>query len=98
MIHYASKSNSTGEYAVYVATTYMGKNATQRGQLEIILGGDINNDGTVNLNDLVLLARAYGSKPGDSNWNPPADLDGDGKVSLVDLVILARNYGRGTNQ
>jgi hypothetical protein len=95
MIHYAPQSNSTGEYAVYVATTYMGKNATQRGQLQMILGGDINNDGTVNLNDLVLLARAYGSKPGDSNWNPPADLNGDGKVSLADLVILARTYGRG---
>jgi hypothetical protein len=94
MIHYASQSNSTGEYAVYVATTYMEKNATQRGQLEMILGGDINNDGVVNLNDLVLLARAYGSKPGDSNWNPPADLNGDGKVSLADLVILARSYGR----
>jgi hypothetical protein len=94
IIHYAWQSNSAGNYAVYVATTYMGKNATQRGQVQITLGGDINNDGTVNINDLVLLALAYGSKPGDPNWNPSADMNGDGKVTLPDLVIVARNYGR----
>jgi hypothetical protein len=34
---------------------------------------DINKNGTVNLNDLVLLALAFGSKLGDPNWNPSAD-------------------------
>jgi len=56
--------------------------------------GDINGDGNVNLQDLVLLAKAYGSTPSASNWNPNADIDGDGKVSLSDLVILAQHYGQ----
>jgi hypothetical protein len=43
-----------------------------------------------------LLAKAYGSKPGEPNWNPKADLDGNGTVGLSDLVILAKNYGKGT--
>jgi hypothetical protein len=55
--------------------------------------GDINFDGKVSVADLVLLAKAYGSKPGDSNWNPNADIEGDGRVSLQDLVILAIHYG-----
>jgi hypothetical protein len=56
--------------------------------------GDINLDREVNLADLVLLAQAYGSKPGDSNWNPNADINGNGIVDLADLVILAQHYGQ----
>jgi hypothetical protein len=56
--------------------------------------GDINGDGKVNLADLAALAQAWGSKPGDPNWNPNADLTGSGIVGLKDLVILAQNYGK----
>jgi len=57
--------------------------------------GDLNGDGKVNLQDLVLLANAYGSKPGDSNWNPNADLAPPyGIISLTDLVTLALHYGQ----
>lgn len=59
-----------------------------------VLPGDINGDGKVSLQDLVSLANAYGSIPGDPKWNPNADLNGDGKVSLQDLVILANHYGQ----
>jgi len=58
------------------------------------LPGDVNQDGKVNLADLVALARAYGSKPGDTNWNPDADIDGNGIVGLSDLVTLAQHYGK----
>jgi uncharacterized protein YvpB len=54
--------------------------------------GDVNHDGKVNLPDLVILAIAYGSKPGDPNWNPNADIDGNGVVGLSDVVILAQHY------
>ena len=56
--------------------------------------GDLNFDGKVSLTDLVTLANAYGSKPGDKNWNPNADIDGNGVVGLSDLVILAQHYGQ----
>jgi hypothetical protein len=55
--------------------------------------GDINGDGYIDNKDLVLLQAAYGSRPGDSNWNPRADLNGDGVVDLADLVILSHNMG-----
>jgi hypothetical protein len=55
--------------------------------------GDINKDGTVNLIDLILLAKAYGSKPGDPNWNSQADVNGNGRVDLGDLSKLASDYG-----
>jgi hypothetical protein len=61
----------------------------------VTIAGDIDGNFKVQLADLVLLAHAYGSKPGDSNWNPNADIDGNLIVGLSDLVILAQNYGQG---
>lgn len=60
----------------------------------VTIPGDLNGDFKVNLEDLVLLAMAYGSKPGDANWNPNADIDKSGAVGLSDLVILALHYGQ----
>jgi len=57
--------------------------------------GDLDHDGVVGLSDLVLLAQAYGSKPGDQNWNPLADLAYPWEeVGLTDLLTLASYYGK----
>ena len=55
--------------------------------------GDTDGDFSVKLQDLVNVAVAYGSKPGDPNWNTNADIDGNNVVALHDLVIVAQNYG-----
>ena len=45
---------------------------------------DVNNDGVLNILDIVLVASSFG-ETGDS----PADLNGDGTVNLLDLYLLA---------
>lgn len=55
--------------------------------------GDLNNDGAVDIFDVVILALAFGSKPGDPNWNPDADLNNDGVVDIFDVVILVNEFG-----
>jgi len=52
--------------------------------------GDANGDGVVDLLDLDILGRNYGSTDAEC-FN--GDFNGDGKVDLVDLDILGRNYG-----
>ena len=55
--------------------------------------GDIDGDGHVYLLDLMDLADAFDSHPGDPEWNPDADLDCDDHVYLSDLMISADNFG-----
>jgi hypothetical protein len=87
-------SVSPGTY--YIVGTAYGLQTTP---MQIIVAnalipGDLNGDGKVNLADLVILAKAYGSRPGDANWNPNADIDGKDIIGLSDLMILAQHYGQ----
>lgn len=55
--------------------------------------GDINNDGVVNLQDLVAFAQAYGLKPPNPNYNERADLAPPfDQIGLTDLVTFAVFY------
>ena len=61
------------------------------GQVEVIEGGsipgDINGDGVVNTEDLLMLLGAWGNPGG------PEDINGDGTVNTEDLLILLGNWG-----
>ncbi|MEM2129109.1 MAG: CARDB domain-containing protein, partial [Candidatus Bathyarchaeia archaeon] len=89
-----------GNYTVTgVVETVPGETETEDNHLNnvyifVTLPGDIDGNLKVQLADLVILAKAYGSKLGDPKWNPNADMDGSGIVGLSDLVVLAKNYGK----
>ncbi|MCK4482237.1 PKD domain-containing protein, partial [Candidatus Bathyarchaeota archaeon] len=54
---------------------------------------DINGDGKVDIKDVAIVSQAYGSYPGDPNWNPAADINNDGKVDIKDVAIVSSHYG-----
>jgi hypothetical protein len=58
------------------------------------LAGDIDQDGLVSILDVLRLARAYGSRQGDPNFDAACDLNGDGQVDMGDVLILANNFGK----
>ncbi len=49
---------------------------------------DLNGDGRVDVGDLAVLLRSFGSTIGEDSYNDLADLDQDGKVGMIDLVGL----------
>jgi PKD repeat protein len=55
--------------------------------------GDVNKDCRVDIADLVLVARSFGSSIGGSNFNNMADLNGDGVIDIADLAIVGSNFG-----
>ncbi|MGD8544619.1 MAG: DUF2341 domain-containing protein [Candidatus Bathyarchaeota archaeon] len=62
---------------------------------------DLNRDGRVDMRDIGIVARAFGSYPGHERWNVEADITGSGgepddRVDMRDIGLVARNFGQPT--
>jgi len=70
---------------------------------------DLNGDGTVNILDIVIVARAYGAEYNETDgmyWHDPpckgcphtkdADLNDDKVINIIDIATVARDYGKTT--
>ena len=55
---------------------------------------DIDGDGTVNIKDLFIVSKAFGSKLGEPRWNPDADTDGNKIINIIDMYQVARDFGK----
>ena len=58
------------------------------------LMSDLNNDGTVNILDVSIVALAFGSTPEDPNWNIIADLNNDQIINILDISTVAKKFGK----
>ena len=54
---------------------------------------DVNQDGTVNIQDLVIVASALG-QPGNRNALQNPDVNRDGTVNVLDLVRVSNSFGK----
>ena len=61
---------------------------------EVTVSPDVNGDGIVDINDIILAGQSLGSYAGHPRWNPVADLNGDGVVDIFDLILIAKNFGK----
>jgi hypothetical protein len=63
------------------------------GDMTARLPADVNGDGVVDLIDLSIVAKAFGTE----GKGIPADVNDDGVVNISDVVILAAHYGERSN-
>jgi len=56
--------------------------------------GDVTGDKKINIYDVVSVAVAYGSKPGDAKWNVQADLIRNNLINIFDVVAVTSKYGK----
>jgi hypothetical protein len=72
-----------------VGSAYVGIKGT-----ETLGKSDVNKDGVVDIYDLILIAKIYGSTQGELNWNSNCDVNNDGKIDIYDLILIAGKYGQ----
>jgi hypothetical protein len=83
-----------GNYTIFVASYYQGRQATSKTTFKVRLFCDVNEDGKVDGKDVALTIKAFGSYPGHPKWNPNADMNGDNKVDGKDIALIIKNYGK----
>lgn len=54
---------------------------------------DYYADGKIDIKDLTIVAKAFGSYPGADNWNPIVDINVDSKIDMRDITSTAVVFG-----
>jgi len=88
-----------GTVQIGIAYNDTGLTPEEENALELIrwdqtVVGDVKQDGIIDVFDLIKVGIAFGSKPGDTNWNPDADIKQDGIIDVFDLIKVGINFGR----
>ena len=89
-----------GNYTIWayawpvLGETHIADNNCTGSTVRIGVLGDLNGDSKVGPYDFYVFARAYGSTPIMTNWNPNCDFDNSDKVGPYDFFLFARNYGK----
>jgi len=54
---------------------------------------DINNDGCVNMIDVMAIAHSFGAIKTDARFDSKCDLNNDGGINMADVVYIAKFFG-----
>ncbi|HEY9063093.1 MAG TPA: dockerin type I domain-containing protein [Pseudobacteroides sp.] len=53
---------------------------------------DVNNDGAINMGDVIMLAIVFNSIRGDSKYVDTLDLNKDGAINMADVIMIAAKF------
>ncbi len=56
--------------------------------------GDFNNDGSVDVIDLLTMIPSFGTMKGDPGFDPESDSNCDGSIDVIDLLNLISTFGQ----
>jgi len=62
------------------------------GTVTVVHPGDLNNDGVVDIADVVLVSAVYRSKCGDPEYRPNSDIMEDCVIDIADVVAVTSHY------
>jgi len=88
-----------GNYTVNASSRYSFYIAFGRTAFQVKLIGDITGrygvpDGKVDILDVALVSRSFGSYPGHPLWNPVCDVNKDGRVDITDVSMVSGDFGK----
>ena len=59
-----------------------------------MLPWDINNDGIVDIRDLIMVSKSFGT---ETSEHLRADVNRDGNIDIIDLLLVAAHFGESSN-
>jgi len=97
--HWNTTNSSRGSYRIKVCvhplsgeSRILNNNSTYT-WVFLTIPGDVNGDRIVEIHDLSMIGKAYGSTPFSPNWNPNADVNGDELVDTFEIETMGAYWG-----
>jgi hypothetical protein len=85
------------DIVVYATDIFGDTYASEATYFTVSIQCDVDGDGVVSIDDVVIVSGAYGATPEDPNWNPNADIAYHyGRIDVFDLVSVVFHYGETT--
>ncbi|HOV25552.1 MAG TPA: dockerin type I domain-containing protein [Pseudobacteroides sp.] len=63
----------------------------------LMWAGDLNGDDTINMSDIIIMAKHFGGVKGDETYLPDADINSDSSINMSDVMILAKHFNATTS-
>ncbi|MDP4182152.1 MAG: dockerin type I domain-containing protein [Bacillota bacterium] len=57
---------------------------------DLVINGE--NDGSINIKDIIEIAKSFNSKSGDSVYHEWLDLNNDNAINMMDIMIIAKHF------
>jgi hypothetical protein len=81
-----------GSYSVYVGALW---NAYAKVSFDYFwLYSDVTRDGAVNILDISIAGKAFGSRIGEERYRKLADTNSDGIINIIDISVIAKDFGK----
>ena len=96
-------NTSTFTYGKYILSTYanpvvgetdLADNTFIDGLVKVVVPGNVDANGLVNMLDLYRVALNFGKTIGMPGYDPNADIDDNHMINMLDLYITALNFGK----
>ncbi|KNY25216.1 dockerin type I domain-containing protein [Pseudobacteroides cellulosolvens] len=59
--------------------------------------GDINQDNSINMADVIKIAQCFNSNSDDENFKPDYDINKDKTINIADIIIVAKHFNATTD-
>lgn len=59
--------------------------------------GDLNLDGSINMQDVMLASASFNTVKGDAKYNSSVDLNQDGAINMSDIMVIAANFNKASS-
>ncbi len=93
---YSIKISKAGYVSRTISDIKNAANASISSQAEplALFAGDLNADKSINMSDILLLAKSFNATKDSSNYDDINDLNGDGSINMNDVIIVAKNFNK----
>ncbi len=59
--------------------------------------GDINQDNSINMADVIKIAQCFNANSDDENFKPDYDINKDKTINIADIIIIAKHFNATTD-